>query len=109
MRVLDPQFVPHTYFIKNVTINDPKSDATVLFKYLKDTCTKDGLNMAKVVGFGSDGASVIVGKHSSVSTRVKKESPHCINIHCIAHRLNLATSQASRNIPFMKEVELQTA
>ena len=30
---------------------------------------------------------------------------HCINIHCMAHRLNLASSQAPKYIPFMKEVE----
>lgn len=105
IRIVDQSFLPHTYFLKNVTIDNPKSDTNVLFGYMQQTLQDDGLDLSKVIGFGSDGASVMVGKTHSVSALLKKKSPHCINIHCMAHRLSLASSQASRNIPFMKEVE----
>lgn len=104
-RVVDPSMVPKTFFFKNVTIKDPKSDAKVLFETLKKSLEEDGLPTNKIIGFGSDGASVMVGRHNSVSSKIKKLNPFCINIHCMAHRLNLATSQASRNITFMKTVE----
>lgn len=105
IRVLDTNFNPCTYFLENITIDNPKSDAKVLFEAI-DSCLKEkGIDISKVKGFGSDGASVMVGKHSGVATRVKNLTPHCVNIHCMAHRFNLATAQASKNIPQMKDFE----
>ncbi len=43
--------------------------------------------MRKVLGFGSDGAAVMIGKRSGVSTRLRAHNPLMINIHCVAHRL----------------------
>lgn len=100
VRVVGPDFVPHTYFRRNVTVDNPRSDAVVLFSYIKKTWEEENLDFGKVYGFGSDGANVMVGKSHSVSALIKKENPHCINIHCMAHRLNLAISQAIKNIPF---------
>ena len=47
VRVLDP----HTYFLKNVTIENSRSDASVLFNCIKDTLSSDGLDLVKAVGF----------------------------------------------------------
>ena len=105
VRLVDCDFVPHTYFLKNVTVKDPQSTANVLYKSLKEALTEEKIDMGKIYGFGSDGASVMVGKLHSVSALTRKENPHCVNVHCMAHRLNLATSQASKHIPYMKEVE----
>lgn len=105
VRVVDPEFNPHTYFLENITIDNPKSDAAVLFQAIEKCIGDKGLNINQVKGFGSDGASVMVGRHSGVATRVKHKSPHCVSIHCMAHRFNLATCQASKNITFMKDFE----
>ena len=43
---------------------------------------------SKLVGFGSDGASVMTGCKSGVSTRLKRE-PLLFLMHCMAHRLEL--------------------
>ena len=43
----------------------------------------------KLVGFGSDGASVMTGYNSGVSTRLKREQPLLFTMHCMAHRLEL--------------------
>ena len=43
----------------------------------------------KLVGFGSDGASVMTGCKSGVSTRLKGEQPLLFTLHCMAHRLEL--------------------
>eukprot|EP00731_Ephydatia_muelleri_P008522 Em0004g860a len=43
----------------------------------------------KPVGFGSDGASVMTGCKSGVSTRLKGEQPLLFTLHCMAHRLEL--------------------
>lgn len=105
VRVVDSLFVPHTYFLKNITVDNPKSDAAVLFNCINQCLTEEGLELNKLRGFGSDGASVMVGRHHGVATRVKEKTPHCISIHCMAHRFNLATCQASNNIPYMKYFE----
>ena len=50
----------------------------------------------------ADGASVMIGKHNGVSAKLKLIDPVLIHIHCIAHRLTLATrtpSHTSRTLP----------
>ena len=54
-----------------------------------------GIDMKSVIGLGTDGASAMTGKKNGVSAFLKKENPHCINVHCIAHRLALCSSQAA--------------
>ena len=41
--------------------------------------------MPKIVGFGSDGASVMVGCRSGVATQLKVHNPTMIAIHCVAY------------------------
>jgi len=56
-------------------------------------------------GMGSDGASVMVGKHSGVAALIRKEvGDHVINVHCVAHRLSLALGGATQNTNMVKIV-----
>ena len=105
LRIVSEEFLPKTYFLEDICIDNPKSDASVLFDCLINCLDRHGLDIRKCVGFGSDGASVMTGRHNGVATRVKRKSPHCVSVHCMAHRLNLCSSQASRGIPFMKSFE----
>ena len=105
VRIIDENFEPQTIFLKNITISEPRSDAQVLFNNLCSLLEQEGLSFSKLKGFGSDGAAVMVGRKSGVATKVKEKSPHCVNIHCMAHRFNLSTSQATKNIPVLKDFE----
>ena len=58
------------------------------------------LNIAKLRGFGSDGAAVMTGRLSGVSTRLKAHAPRLIAIHCVNHRLALAAAHAADHIPY---------
>ena len=60
------------------------------------------LNIAKLRGFGSDGAAVITGRLTGVSTRLKAHAQRLISIHCANHRLALAAAHAADNIPYLK-------
>ena len=60
VRVVDEHFRLHTVFIKNITVSDPKSDAAVLFGYIRKALLEDGLELSKCLGFGSDGAAVLL-------------------------------------------------
>lgn len=62
-----------------------------------------GLDILKCIGFGSDGASTMVGKSNGVATSLKKVSPFMTSTHCIAYRTNLAALEASKN-PSCKEL-----
>ena len=52
---------------------------------------------------GSDGASIMTGRVGGVSTLLKKENPFIINIHCMAHRLALCSSQVASNVATMEK------
>jgi hypothetical protein len=40
----------------------------------------------KLIGFASDGASVMVGVQNGVATRLRNEyAPRVVNVHCFAH------------------------
>ena len=54
------------------------------------------------MGFDSDGASVMTGVRSGVSTRLKADNPYIVNIHCVARRLTLAAAQGSDKVPYLK-------
>ena len=57
-----------------------------------------------IVGFGSDGASVMVGRRGGVVALLKAEVPHLVDIHCLAHRLELGALDAIKENEDMKKV-----
>ena len=50
--------------------------------------------LSHFLGFASDGASVMTACHNGVAARLARRQPLLTTIHCTAHRLALATSQA---------------
>lgn len=68
--------------------------------------TKLGLNdwKTQTVGFGSDGAAVMVGRVSGVSTRLRADIPWLINIQCLAHGLELAAQDVLKEHEPMKRL-----
>lgn len=50
-----------------------------------------GIDRGKLIGMGSDGASNMAGTTGGLATLLKQEvNPEPVNIHCFAHRLELA-------------------
>ena len=41
----------------------------------------------------------MTSRHNGVAARLRSVVPHLIAVHCIAHRLNLATISATDNVP----------
>ena len=52
----------------------------------------------RVIGLGSDGASVMTGKHTGVGVRLKRLRPALVHIHCAAHRVALAAKAATESV-----------
>ncbi len=44
----------------------------------------------QLVGYGSDGAANMMGKHRGCAKQLKDQYPLIIIVHCLAHRLELA-------------------
>ena len=59
---------------------------------------------AKTVGFGSDGASVMLGCRNGLGVKLKGDIPHLIEIHWVAHRLELASVAAIKGIKQVQDI-----
>lgn len=52
-----------------------------------------------VIGFASDGANVMTGKHNSVMSRLKEEVDNIFLMRCICHSFHLCASAACEKLP----------
>ncbi|XP_023311317.1 zinc finger BED domain-containing protein 5-like [Anoplophora glabripennis] len=52
-----------------------------------------------LIGFASDGASVMVGRHNSVVSRLKVDIPNVYVVKCICHSFHLCASNACLKLP----------
>ncbi|WAR11569.1 ZN862-like protein [Mya arenaria] len=62
-----------------------------------------GIDIKNMVGISTDGASVMTGKKGGVVKLLRDYSPVLVGVHCAAHRVALATSQAAKLIPEMND------
>ena len=52
----------------------------------------------KLVGFGSDGANVMMGKNNGVVAKLKTMQPSLQGVHCSSHRLELAFKECAKKV-----------
>ena len=81
--------------------NLPDGRASTIEKSVVDILLDNGLDIANLSSFGSNGASLMTGR-KGVATRLKALNGNIISIHCVAHRLALAATQASQSVPYLK-------
>ena len=70
-----------------------------LFHALKTCLNGIGLKLNDCIGYGCDGASVMVGEHNSVWSRIRSVVPNCIQVKCICHSLALCVKHAFDKLP----------
>eukprot|EP00795_Rhopilema_esculentum_P002576 gene2576-769_t len=70
-----------------------------LFEALKDCLAGLGLDLANCIGYGSDGASNMIGERNSLWSRILQEAPNCIQVKCICHSLSLCIQHAFEKLP----------
>ncbi|CAG2240803.1 unnamed protein product [Mytilus edulis] len=95
--------VNHYFSIEDVE----KADAQGILKEIEGAFTRNGIPnwKDKLIGFGSDGASVNLGCRGGIATLIKRDVPHLVITHCIAHRLELAANSAIKNHKHMIEIQ----
>ncbi|KAJ8018286.1 hypothetical protein HOLleu_43803 [Holothuria leucospilota] len=72
--------------------------AQTIFATVKEAMCKFKIPMAKVIGLGSDGASVMASHINGLNGFFHEDNPFIVFVHCVCHRLQLAVSQASKEV-----------
>lgn len=98
IRIVDPITLnPSTHFLTDVQIRD--ATGAGIFASIREEFSKRNINISKVYGLGTDGASVMTGDKTGLTGQFKSQNPHIKNNHCSAHRVALISQQAAENIP----------
>ena len=92
-----------TNFLELVKLPGGKADE--IPGTLLDVMTSRNLPLEKLFGLATDGASVMTGVRSGVTTRMKGRNPFIISTHCIAHRLALASGKAADTVQYFKKYQ----
>ena len=76
------------------------ADAEGLFPILDSNFSRtDPLDYANLVGMGSDGTNVMLGRRNSVLTRLREKQPPFIAFHCNCHLAALIANHACTVFP----------
>ena len=78
-------------------------DDNAIVSCLKGKFSELNLQISKLQGFVSDGASVMTGEKGGVAKKLKDFSKTMINIHCICHRLALAGADTGDDSKFIRD------
>jgi hypothetical protein len=91
-----------------LAIDSPeRADANGVFACIENVLDNADIRdwRQKIVGFGSDGANVMMGKNAGVFAKLKAVQPSLQGIHCFAHRLELAYRDALKKAPYYPRMQ----
>ncbi|CAI7878335.1 unnamed protein product [Closterium sp. NIES-53] len=74
-----------------------RCDAGSLFEVLLNHLCSAAVDVSKIVGISTNGASVMTGKENGLVARLREHVPHLFSCHCIAHREALAVKDAAES------------
>ncbi|MCO5549887.1 hypothetical protein L7F22_003361 [Adiantum nelumboides] len=100
---IDQGSMPCTTFYGMVRTRD--SSAQGIFDAFFIELENANVDVTKLIAFGSDGCSTMVGRKKGVATLLKKLNPRLTAIHCVAHRTNLASCDTSKKIPYARQID----
>lgn len=60
----------------------------------------------RLVGFGADGASNMMGNRTGLTTQLKNCYPHLVVVHCLAHRMELAYKDAMKDCNLYMKMQM---
>ena len=99
VRIVDDDGRVRTHFLSTVRLD--AADATGIYKAAYDVMTSKGFDHQRLIALATDGASVMTGVETGVTTRFKADNPFLFATHCLAHRLALASSQAADKVKYL--------
>lgn len=89
----------------NVLENFETCDANSIKEIIKTDIEQSGLDIGKMYGLSTDGASVMVGRSNGVAAKLREYNDKLINIHCVCHRLALACTDSCSSLKCIKDAE----
>ena len=81
----------------------PNTTTDTIAKVVKDILIRCDLPLSLCRGQAYDGAANKSGIRTGVSTRIQKETPAALPVHCFAHSLNLCLQDAGRQIVIIRD------
>lgn len=77
------------------------ASANDLYSCVIKALEKLGIDVSKCSSLATDGPSVMTGIRGGVAALFKRHNNHLLSVHCVAHRLALASSQAAAEFPYL--------
>lgn len=93
------------FFIANLLEKSDSANSETFFKVLCENFEAMTLDMMKITGLCTDGASVMIGKKDGFSAKLKQLNKCLIATHCVCHRLALACTDTNSNLKCVDNVE----
>lgn len=100
MRYIDGEAqAAKTSYISNIELNDGTSES--IFTAVQNCLKEKGIpdNLSSTVAVCTDGANAMFGCRNGVVKKMQGINDKILGIHCLAHRLSLCLSDASKSIP----------
>ncbi|XP_070571402.1 zinc finger protein 862-like [Ptychodera flava] len=91
---------PENHFF-SIRLLTEHATAENLCNIIKETLAQKNLPTRNLIALSTDSASVMIGTRSGVAKQLRDVQPFLINIHCIAHRLSLCSSQAADKTKYL--------
>ena len=101
MRWIDERLEVHEEFLGLYSV--PAINSDTLMSVTQDVFLRMNIPFAKIQGQCYDGASVMKGSKSGISTRILQKEPRAIYTHCYGHSINLAASDAIKSVKLLKD------
>ena len=79
-----------------LTVPKKKANAVAIYTHIKFFLWKCGIYELPIVAQGYDGAAVMSGSENGVQSKIQKDHPSAVYIHCMAHKLNLVLVEACK-------------
>ena len=69
----------HSRFLKLKCLHDQSTEG--VFQGLLSVLREFGVEISKIVGFASDGGSVMTGAYNGAALELKTKAPFCLDFH----------------------------
>ncbi|CAI7799813.1 unnamed protein product [Closterium sp. NIES-54] len=92
-----------TEFMQLITVE--KADASTLLSLLLSHLQAVGVDLQRISGISTDGASWMMGSQAGLVVRLREKVPHLVSCHRITHREALAAKDAAEALPVFNMVD----
>ena len=89
---------------QGVLINHDSANAQAIYDLFKEDLHSSQLDIKKFTGLATDGSAVMVGTREGLASKLRRDNPCMINIHCVCHKLALAFTDSNEDTKYIQDV-----